>query len=145
MPPYRVYQVKDNRFHFKCPECDAKRILPVPPAIRVKNVKCHRCGTPSKCMLNRRLTNRQLQSGKATMILAGGRELPIELHDISPNGFGCSIDANGARLISITDEVRFSCAWKPDLFTKNNYVIKNIQGTRVSVQGKTQIPQDYLL
>lgn len=144
MPQYRVFQVKDNRFHFKCPDCQTKRILPVPPAVRTKNVKCHRCGKVAKCILNRRLTQRQSQSGKATMILAGGRELSIDLHDISPNGLSCSIDVNVAPMISITDEVHFSCGWNPDLFTRSSYIIKNIQGNRVSVQGKTHIPRDFL-
>ncbi len=145
MPQYRVFQVKDNRFHFKCPACQARRILPAPSAKRTKNVRCHKCGSTSKCVLNRRLNQRQLQSGKATMILAGGRELSIDLHDISPNGLGCSIDANVVPMLSVTDEVHFSCGWNPDLFARSGYVIKNIQGTRVSVEGKTQIPQEYLI
>lgn len=143
MPQLRKYQVKDHRIHFKCPECSAKRTLPVPPDLRAKNIRCHRCNSISKAVLNRRILQRQPQSGKAIMILTGGKKLAVHLTDISPDGVGCSIEANATNMISVTDRVHFSCAWNPGLFSENQYTIKNIRGTRVSIQGKTNPPENH--
>jgi len=130
----KLYQVKDNRIRFKCEECEAKRTLSVPPNVRSRSVRCHKCGTFARCALNRRRHPRQQQAGKVTMILRGGREVAIDLHDISLKGVGVITGPGGGRMVSLKEEVHFKCSWNPKLFPSGRYVIKNIKGDRLGIQ-----------
>ncbi|MCK5604700.1 hypothetical protein KAR91_22615, partial [Candidatus Pacearchaeota archaeon] len=62
------FRVINNRMQFRCSTCGAKRNFPVPANLRRKNMRCHKCGVVTKCMLNRRAIPRELQSGQAVMI-----------------------------------------------------------------------------
>lgn len=129
----KMFQVKNSRFQFICGECKAKRHLPVPPNTRRRSVRCHKCGTTERCLLNRRAYVRERQSGKVTMILKSGRELSADLYDISSRGLGCEVHPKEARLLTTRQEVKFKCTWNPMLVERNRYVIKTIQGNRVGL------------
>lgn len=130
-----IFQVRGNRIQFRCPACKARRNLPVPPNVRWRNVKCHRCDTKVKCILNRRVHQRESQTGKATMILREGNEVTVDLHDISPIGVGCNVPYKGLRKISVNDEVKFRCSWNPNLFKQSRYSVTSIKGSRVGTVG----------
>ena len=136
----KTYQVKDNRILFKCEECGAKRSMAVPPSVRSKTVKCHKCGTSSRCALNRRLQRREEQCGKATMVLPGGKEFPIDLNDMSAGGVGVSVAPGGGRMLNLRWEVKLKCSWNSRLFNDGRYIIKNIQGDRVGIQNVSWRP-----
>ncbi len=134
MSKTKTYRVKDNRIRYICENCNYKRSLPVPPQARSRSVRCHNCGTMARCNLNRRNQPRQQQTGKVTMLLSSGRELPIDLKDISESGVGIDTKPGESRSLSIRDEVKFKCGWNPSLFARGRYVIASISGTRVGVQ-----------
>lgn len=140
----RIFQVKDSRFIFRCHQCQTKRALSVPPDIRSKEIKCHRCGALSRCILNRRLEKRQLQSGKALMVLPGGKEIEIDLHDISARGVGFNLLPNESTKLSVTDEIQFSCDWNPRLFPRHKYIVRNIRGRRVGTELLYSAHSDHL-
>ncbi|HKJ64044.1 MAG TPA: hypothetical protein VJ969_01485 [Desulfopila sp.] len=130
----KPYQVKDNRIRFKCEECGAKRTLAVPSNVRSRSIKCHRCGTFARCALNRRQYPRQQQTGKVVMILRGGKEITIDLHDISENGVGINTGPGGGRMLRLKEEVQFKCNWNSRLFSSGRYVVKNIHGDRIGIK-----------
>ncbi|MDJ0624422.1 MAG: hypothetical protein QNJ17_15770 [Desulfocapsaceae bacterium] len=130
----QIFQVKDNRVRFKCPACGTKRVMPVPPGTRHKTIRCHRCETKTRCLLNRREQLRQQQTGKAVMILPGGKEIPIDLHDISSDGIGCIVARDEHAPLATTEEVHFSCDWSQALFHHDRYIIRNIRGTRIGAE-----------
>lgn len=130
----KTYRVIDSRFHFKCDECRARRSLAVPPAARSKTVKCHKCGTVTRCALNRRGLRREHQSGKAVMTLIGGREFPIDIRDVSFAGVGVNVAPGSGRMLNVRWEVRLECTWNSSMFSRGRYIIKNIHGDRVGIQ-----------
>lgn len=130
----KTYRVIDNRFQFKCEICGAKRSLAIPPETRSKTVKCHKCGTVSRCALNRRGLRREHQSGKAMMTLPGGRQFPVDLRDISFAGVGVDVAPGSGRMLNVRWEVKLECNWNSNLFSRGRYVIKNIQGDRIGIQ-----------
>lgn len=134
MPRSKLYQVKDNRIFFKCDQCKSKRSLPVPPRVKSRSVKCHKCGAVTRCSLNRRQQPRSQQTGKATMILSSGRELTVDLYDISPGGVGVVTPPGAGRLVSLREEVHIKCSWDPRLFSSGRYIIKSINGSKVGIQ-----------
>lgn len=130
----KTYRVIDNRFHFKCDECGAKRNLAVPSGKRSKTVKCYRCGHFSRCALNRRGLRREKQSGKALMTLPGGKQFAIDIRDISFGGVGVNVAPGNGRMLNLRWEVKLECSWNSKLFSRGRYIIKNIQGDRVGIQ-----------
>ncbi len=134
MAKSRIYQVISNRIQFKCDECKTRRSLPVPPNVRRRSVRCHNCGTLSQCQLNRRLETRQMQSGRAILLIRDGREVDIDLHDISLGGVGFDVAFGAARKLSVKQDVQFRCGWNPRLLDQGRYVIKSIKGHRIGVQ-----------
>lgn len=130
----KTYQVRDNRIRYICDHCDAKRSLPVPPHLRIRSIICHQCGTKAKCHLNRRQHTREQQSGKAIMMLNTGREVDIDLQDISPAGVGVDVKPGGSRMLRLQDEVKFKCGWNPNLFANGRFIIKSIKGSRIGIQ-----------
>jgi len=136
----KPYQVKDNRFLFRCEECGSKRSLAVPPHIRSKAVHCHKCGAYTRCALNRRLQRREEQCGKATMILPGGKEFPIDLNDISDGGVGVCAAPGGGRMLNLSWEVKIKCSWNSGLFSNGRYVIKSIKGDRIGIENISRRP-----
>ncbi len=132
-----VFRVVNNRIHFKCATCSAKRSLPVRPDLRGKNIRCHKCDAITKCVFNRRVAPRELQSGKVIMITSEGKELPVDIHDISTNGglgFDIPLRDACARTISIGEEVHFYCEWNPRLLGSGHFKVVNSHGQRVGIQ-----------
>lgn len=130
----RTYQVISNRIRYVCGNCNTKRSLPVPPNAKTRSIRCYKCGIRERCNLNRRRTYRESQSGKATMTLLSGKELAIDLFDISPGGVGLTVPPGGARSLSVNDEVHFKCGWNPRLFPAGRYIVKSINGNRIGIQ-----------
>ncbi|MEE4241588.1 MAG: hypothetical protein V2I36_08980 [Desulfopila sp.] len=130
----KVYQVKDNRIRFKCDACGAKRSVAIPPTVRFRSVKCHKCSTFSRCGLNRRLQRRMEQRGKALMILSSGKEISIDLNDISPRGVGVNVAPGVGRQVSLREQVQFKCNWNPTLFSQGRFVVKSIKGDRIGIE-----------
>lgn len=136
MAKTRTYKVVKNRMHFKCPLCGANRTLTVPPNVRRKNLRCHKCSETIKCLLNRRIANRDLQSGKVSMYTSDGEEFEVLLHDISKEGIGFELIAGGPRLRKLTagKKVHFKCSWNSRLISDGKFEIKSVRGLRIGAQ-----------
>ncbi len=134
MAKSRIFQVISNRFRFICSDCKAKRSLPVPPNVRRRSVRCHKCGVVTQCQLNRRLKPREMQSGKAIMIARDGNELEIDLRDISLGGVGFDAPFGALRKIALGQEVQLRCNWNPRLLDRGRYRVISIKGQRVGVK-----------
>ena len=132
-----VFRVVNNRMQFKCEACAAKRNFPVQGNIRRKNMRCHKCDAITRCMLNRRITPRELHSGKAIMITSDGIEIAVNIHDISMNG-GIGVDipirAARARTVKIGEKVHFNCKWNPRLLGSGNFIVINSTGQRIGIK-----------
>lgn len=132
-----VFRVINNRMQFKCEYCDARRNFPVQPNIRNRNIRCHKCDAVTRCMLNRRVTRRELQSGKATMITREGRKITVHLHDISVGG-GLGLDipirAARAKAVKVGEEVRFNCKWNSRLLGQGRFKVVSSDGQRLGIQ-----------
>lgn len=131
-----VFKVVRNRMQFKCPHCGVRRSLSVPPSVRRKSLRCHKCGETVRCSLNRRAYPRESLSGKMMMIMPEGEELEVYLTDMSPNGagFDLSISAIRRNKIAVGKEVRFSCSWGKHLLGSGTWVIVNFKGQHIGVK-----------
>ncbi len=132
----KIFRVIDNRFLFCCSSCQAKRRLFVAPHLRQKNIRCHKCGEINPCSFNRRLVQREHQTGQAVLITSGGKEVDVDLTDISHKGLGMeiSIKALRSRAVKIGDEVRLVCNWNPGLFKGTRYLVQNIRDQKVGLK-----------
>ncbi len=132
----RTFRVINNRLQFRCPGCGTKKNITVPPSLRRRNIRCHRCGEVTRCVFNRRALLRELQTGKAVLITNTGRELDINLYDISPRGIGfeMAIGAARTRAVSVGDQIRLRCSWNQRLLGGGRFVVQNIRGQRVGVR-----------
>jgi Zn finger protein HypA/HybF involved in hydrogenase expression len=128
-----TFRVKNNRLLFKCTFCQAKKMVSLPKDIHRKSIRCHKCGELLYCILNHRLTPREPQTGKAVMIFSDGREVNIDLTDISPSGVGFEIPS-GNRGVSLGQEVRLKCTWNSRLLDQGRYIVRNIKGRRIGVE-----------
>ncbi len=131
-----TFRVVNNRMQFRCSACGAKRNITVPPKLRRKNMRCHKCDKITKCVLNRRLRPRELHSGKIYLSTIEGKEIEVNLYDISATGIGMDIPIGAARsrLLKIGTQVRLRCTWNPHLLGRSRYEVKNIQERRVGVK-----------
>ena len=129
-----TFRVVNNRMQFRCSRCGARRNVPVPANLRRKNIRCHKCETVIKCMLNRRATPRQVQSGKAEMIINEGKKIEVNIYDISIDGIGIDIPFRAVRAIAIGQKVRFSCSWNSRLIGNSYFVVKSIKGHRAGLK-----------
>ena len=79
---------------------------------------------------------RELQSGKAVLITSSGKDVEIELSDVSSKGIGfeMSIRAMRSRAIKIGDQIQVYCSWSPRLLGQRRFVVQNINGRRVGVK-----------
>jgi hypothetical protein len=136
MPKTTLCKVVNNRFLFRCSSCGAKRRMSAPPHLRRKNIRCYKCATMNTCAFNRRITPREQQSGKAVLLTTEGREVDINLTDISSKGIGVelSIKALRSRAVRIGDQVQLICNWNPKLFAGSRFVIQNIRDQRVGIR-----------
>jgi len=131
-----IIQVINNRMRFKCGNCGAKRSSSVLSGVRRKSMQCHKCKTTTRCTLNRRVTPRESQCGKVLLITSEGRELEVNIHDISRTGFGLVIPlkVSRARKILKGQKVRFNCRWNPTLMGSGYYQVVSNDGQRIGVK-----------
>lgn len=128
-----TFRVINNRLLFKCTYCQAKKRISLPKDIHRKTIRCHKCEELSHCFLNHRSTPRELQTGKAIMISSDGREVTIDLNDISPGGVGFEVPS-GSRGVCLGQEIRLKCTWNSRLLDQGRYVVRNIKGRRIGVE-----------
>jgi hypothetical protein len=88
------------------------------------------------CRLNRRYRCRSQQTGKVLLITQAGRELEINLNDISESGVGFDVPIGIARakVVTLGEEVRIRCSWNSRLFGNSRFVVQNVQGQRVGAK-----------
>lgn len=130
----KTYRVVNNRMQFRCPECGTRKYIAVPPDVRRRSVRCTKCGARNNCLLNRRNIPRDSQAGKAVLVLPDGREIEIDLHDLSMKGIGFDLPLGVAKKLHVKQVVSFKCTWNPRLIGNNRYEIKSIHGRRVGAE-----------
>ena len=136
-----IFKVINNRMQFRCSACKAKRNVTIPPDIRVKSIRCHKCSELTKCIFNRRVEPRESQSGIVILQTSAGREIDVMLHDLSREGLGFNIPVGSARTyrIGIGNKVRLRCTWNPRLIPNTTFIVKNIKGQRVGLKTKKYV------
>jgi len=73
------------------------------------------------------------------MITREGKELTVNIHDVSVNGglgfgFDIPLAAARARTISVGEEVHFDCKWNPRLLGSGRFKVINSHGQRVGIK-----------
>ncbi len=70
------------------------------------------------------------------MITDEGKEMDVNLYDISMEGIGFDIPIRAARAgsVKIGQEVRFRCSWNPRLFGNASFVVKNNKSQRIGAK-----------
>lgn len=133
-----IFKVINNRMQFRCTTCKAKRNVTIPPDIRVKSIRCHKCAELTRCVFNRRIEPRENQSGAITLETSSGREVDVMLNDRSRDGLGFIIPVGSARTyrIGLGNQVRLRCSWNPRLIPNTTFVVQNIKGQRVGLRSK---------
>lgn len=131
MAKTRSYQVSGGRIHFKCPNCQARRLLGVAGNIRRRSIKCHSCDARISAILNRRQRPREQQFGRVILICYDSSQLEVDLFDISTSGVGFEIALRDLTKIAMGDKIQLRCPWNPLLVDRGGYEIRSIQGRRV--------------
>ncbi len=134
MAKTKTYRVDNGRMLFRCPECQGKRMLSIGPGIRMRSIRCAKCGQSTRCIFNRRLTPREQQSGTVFLFTTDGRELLVDLFDLSQNGVGFDLSTRDMNKIIIGRDVQFKCTWNPHLLNHGRYVVRSVKGQRVGVE-----------
>ena len=136
-----IFKVINNRMQFRCSTCKAKRNVTIPPDIRVKSIRCHKCSKLTKCVFNRRVQPRENQSGTVILQTSAGKEIDVMLNDLSKEGLGFNISVGSARTyrIGVGNQVRLRCTWNPRLIPNTAFVVKNIRGQRVGLKTKKYV------
>lgn len=134
-----TFKVINNRMQFRCSACKAKRNVTIPPDIRVKSIRCHKCAELTRSVFNRRVEPRESQAGAVILTTSAGREVNVMLHDRSREGLGFNIPLGSARSykIGVGNKVRLHCSWNPRLIPSTTFVVQNIKGQRVGLKTKT--------
>lgn len=134
MSKTRIFRVENGRMLFKCYQCDYKRMLTVGGAIRTKSIRCSKCGESTRCVFNRRLAQRESQTGKAVLFTNDGKELAIDLFDISLRGVGFELSIRDMNKITVGRDVQLKCPWNAQLFSQGRYIVRSVKGQRVGVE-----------
>lgn len=133
----KTFQAVNNKIHFKCQACKARRLITIPPGVMRKTIKCHNCSEPTKCLINRRIRPRQTQTGKILVVTNNYHEIEVMLKDVTEGGIGASFDLPYGnpltKKIRLGNKIRLNCRWNRYLFGSNSYIIKNIKGQRVGI------------
>jgi len=130
----RIFQVNNGRIQFKCPACQAKRMVAVPMGVRQRSLRCHRCAEVVRCDLNRRYAGREMQAGRVLLYTGDGSELEVDLFDISLRGIGFELNIKDLRRLKVGREVTFRCPWNPKLLSGSRYRIRAMTGRRVGAE-----------
>ncbi|KJR97479.1 MAG: hypothetical protein VR65_24250 [Desulfobulbaceae bacterium BRH_c16a] len=85
-------------------------------------------------MFNRRVVEREQQTGKVLVFTGEGREIEANLFDISRDGVGFDISSRDIMKISVGKNLLFKCPWNPQLLSQGSYVVRSIKGQRVGVE-----------
>ena len=130
----KTFRIVSGRVHFKCQACQGKRMIAIPPGVRRRSIRCHKCGEITRCNFNRRLVRREQQRGRVRISTTDGSHVEVDLYDISHNGIGFDVALRDLRKISVGMVFRFQCTWMSRLFTQSRYVIRSIKGRRIGAQ-----------
>ena len=134
MAQTRTFQVTAGRIRHICSNCGTKRSLPVPPHGKTRSVRCYKCGYQERCNLNRREEVRESQTGKVSLFLISGKEITVDLRDISMGGVGITLPPQNSNALHVREEVHFKCAWNPKLFNSGRYVVASVNGNRIGIR-----------
>lgn len=134
MPKTRTFRLVDSRLQFKCPLCKAKRMVTVPGTVRRRSIRCHKCKELTRCVLNRRVIQREQQYGKVMLTTSDGFEFEVDLFDISINGVGFELPYRSFGKVKIGREIQFRCSWNPGLLKGSRFIVKSINGSRVGAE-----------
>lgn len=134
MAKSKTFRVVNGRMQFKCYSCQASRMVTVPPDVRRRSIRCHKCKEVTHCNLNRRRTLREQQRGKALVHTNDGSQLSVDLYDISQSGVGFDILFKDKSKLAIGKELKIRCSWNPRLLGQGRYVVKSIKGLRIGAQ-----------
>lgn len=137
MPKTKTFRVVNGRFHFKCTECQAKRMLAVAPGVRQRTFRCHKCKETTRCNLNRRLILREQQRGKILVTTTDGREIDALLYDISFNGVGFDVTIADVKKVAVGKPVTLRCPWNPRLLGNGRYIVKSVVGQRIGAKSES--------
>lgn len=130
----KEFRVINRRFQFKCPSCGGRRNFFVND-LRRKSIKCFKCGQSTRCVFNRRTDKRIYQSGKIILTTRAGKELEVNLKDLSYYGAGLEIPAGvSSSFLSVGQEVSLKCSWNPQLVSRRRFIVQNINGQQVGVK-----------
>jgi len=130
----KSFRVENGRMLFKCHLCQSKRMVAVAPGVRTRSLRCSKCGESTRCIFNRRQAQREQQSGTVLAQTSDGRELMVDLFDISLKGVGFELSIRDINKIAIGRDVQFKCTWNPRLFSQGRYVVRSITGQRIGVE-----------
>ena len=67
MAKLKTFRVIKGRAQFKCPFCQKRRNVAIPPTVRKRSIRCHQCDEITRCNFNRRVILREQQSGKVLL------------------------------------------------------------------------------
>ena len=133
----KTFRVENGRTLFKCHICQGKRMITVGPGVRMRSLRCSKCGESTRCIFNRRQTPREQQSGTVQLLTSDGRELSVDLYDVSLNGVGFDLSIRDINKVSVGRDVQFKCSWNPQLLGTGRYVVRSVQGQRVGVERRS--------
>ncbi|TKB28276.1 hypothetical protein FCL47_01915 [Desulfopila sp. IMCC35006] len=134
MSKTQTFRVVGGRIHFKCHACQAKRMVTIPPGVRQRSIRCHKCGESTRASFNRRLVLREQQRGKVLVSTTDCSNIEVDLYDISLNGIGFDVSPRDIRKMTIGAQVQFRCTWNPRLLSQGRYIIRSIKGRRIGVE-----------
>ncbi|MBF0469095.1 MAG: hypothetical protein HQK61_09450 [Desulfamplus sp.] len=129
-----TFQVANNKMFFKCYGCKSKRMISIPPGLRTRLMRCHKCGQITRCLLNRRVYSRESQSGTILLRTIDGIEIPVNLHDLSALGVSFDLSGRDIAKIAVGREIYLKCSWNPMLLSQKRYIVKSIKGQRVGAE-----------
>ncbi|EKD40002.1 MAG: hypothetical protein ACD_75C00208G0002 [uncultured bacterium] len=134
MAKLRTFRVVNGRVLFKCHACQGKRMITVAPGVRTRSMHCAQCGEITRCMLNRRQLEREQQSGRILLLTGDGRQIEVDLVDISRDGVGIDVSTRDIMKIALGRDLLLKCPWNPQLLGQGRYVVKSIRGQRVGAE-----------
>ncbi len=132
----KSFKVVNGRFHFKCGECQTKRMMSIGPAIRKRSIRCHKCKELTRCVFNRRIESREQQCGKVLLTITDGRELDVSIYNISPHGVGFDMSIRDVKKISVGLAINLRCPWNLNLLGYGRYIVTSIRGNRIGAKAK---------
>lgn len=134
MSKIRSFRVQNGRALFKCHACKTGRMYAIPPGVRTRTLRCFKCGETTRCIFNRRVVAREQQSGRILLFCDDGKEVEVDLYDISLDGLGFEIPIRDMMRIAVGKQVYFKCPWNPQLISQGRYIIRSIKGQRVGAE-----------